>query len=331
MKKYINIDDKAIKSKKIVFCESFDLRVLEAASRLARDEACKVCIVSENALKTESIAESVGIDLSKVEVIGIELQALNHEKIEAFIAHRVLKGETKEEALSHLQTPLYYALMYLKNGFADAFLCGAVYDSADVLRAALSVVGIAPGSKLISSYFLMIPPPNHTAITEPVLFADCAVNPVPMALGLADIAVQTIKNFKKLFPARIVNAAFLSFSTLGSSQHSSLSKVIDATAMIKEHFQDDKIVNIEGEVQFDAAIMPVVARRKAPDSKVCGHANVLIFPDLNSGNIGYKIAERLGGFNAVGPIIQGLALPVSDLSRGADAEDIYNTALLMLV
>jgi phosphate acetyltransferase len=330
IKKYINVDNVADKAKKIVFCESFDTRVLEAASKLVKDKVCKVCLVSENIAKTEKLAADNNINLSDVEVIPLDLQIFNYEKIESFVSHRVLKGETKEEALAHLNTPLYYALMYLKNKLADACIAGAVYDTADVLRAALQIVGVASGTKLISSYFLMVPPEKHSVIKEPVIFADCAVNPAPQALALRDIAIQTIKNFKKLFPKKVVKAAFLSFSTLHSARHSSLSKIIDACAMAKEYFAADNNVHIAGELQFDAAVMPDVAQRKAPNSKVCPNANVFIFPDLNSGNISYKIAERLAGFSAVGPIIQGLAQPVSDLSRGVSSDDIYNVAVLML-
>jgi phosphate acetyltransferase len=187
------------------------------------------------------------------------------------------------------------------------------------------------GIKLISSFFLMIPPENHKTVKEPVLFADCGVNPDPSHLGLTDIANATIRSYKKLFPQKTVNTAFLSFSTKGSAKHKILDKITEAAGLTKKLFENDKSVNIDGELQFDAAVMENVAKRKAPDSKVAGKTNVFIFPDLNAGNIGYKMAERLGGFQALGPIIQGLALPVSDLSRGCSADDIYMVSAIMLL
>jgi len=177
----------------------------------------------------------------------------------------------------------------------------------------------------------MIPPAGHKVIEEPVLFADCGVNPDPSPLGLKDIANATIKSFKKLFPEREANAGFLSFSTKGSAKHKSLDKVIEAVELAKKHFENDKSVNIDGEMQFDAAVIAEIGKRKAPDSKAAGKVNIFIFPDLNAGNIGYKMAERLGGFQALGPIIQGLALPVSDLSRGCNADDIYMVSAIMLI
>jgi phosphate acetyltransferase len=177
----------------------------------------------------------------------------------------------------------------------------------------------------------MIPPESHPVVKEAVLFADCGVNPEPAAVGLKDIAVATAASFRKLFPSREANAAFLSFSTKGSAEHKMLEKVIEATALTKKHFEGNGNVNVDGELQFDAALIPSVGKRKAPGSKVAGNANIFIFPDLNAGNIGYKMAERLGGFQAIGPLIQGLALPVSDLSRGSAADDVVVASAIMLL
>jgi phosphate acetyltransferase len=222
-------------------------------------------------------------------------------------------------------------MMYLKSGNCSTCVAGAVYSTADVLRAGIHVIGTAKNIKMISSYFLMIPPEGHYFAKGPVLFADCGVNPDPQALGLKDIAVATVGSFRKLFPGRQANVAMLSFSTKGSANSKVLSKVIEATELVKAHFAGQSDVNIDGEFQFDAAVVPSVGKRKAPGSPVAGKANILVFPELNAGNIGCKIAERYGGFQAVGPIIQGLSLPVSDLSRGASADDIYLVSAIMLL
>jgi len=234
-------------------------------------------------------------------------------------------------ALDLLNRPLYFSMMYLKSGKCDACVGGAVYDTADILRAGIHVIGPAEDVKIISSYFLMIPPDGHTVAKEPIIFADCGVNPEPQSIALKDIVVATVKSFKKIFPTRQANVAMLSFSTKGSSRSKVLSKVIEATKLAKDYFAGQSDVNIDGELQFDASIMLSVAKRKAPDSPVAGNANILIFPDLNSGNIAYKIAERYGGFQALGPIIQGLSLPVSDLSRGVSSSDICLISALMLI
>jgi len=316
---------------KVILPESTDQRVLKAAQMLVKDGVASVVLPAEDVSAVEKAASEAGVSLRGIEVIKIDRALLCDKKVEEFVSARVKKGMTPEEALGLLKRPLYFAMMYLKSGSCDACVCGAVADTADVLRAALHTIGTAEGIKLISSYFLMIPPENHPVIKEPVLFADCGVNPDPMALGLRDIAVATINNFQKLFPGREADAAFLSFSTKGSAKHKDLEKITEAAALAAKQFEGKKNINIDGELQFDAAVMPAVAKRKAPDSKVAGKTNIFIFPDLNAGNIGYKMAERLGGFQALGPVIQGLSLPVSDLSRGCSAEDIYLVSAIMLL
>ena len=316
---------------KVILPESSDIRILKAAQMLVKDKIASVVLPASDISTVEAAAASAGVNLRGVEIIQIDRALIDEKIIEDFVSARVKKGMNPEEALNLLKMPLYFSMMYLKSKKCDACVCGAVYDTADVLRASLQTIGTMEGIKLISSYFLMIPPENHKTIKEPVLFADCAVNPEPVASGLKDIANATVQNFKKLFPGQTANAAFLSFSTKGSAKHKMLEKITEAVALTKQHFEGDKLVNIDGELQFDAAVMPEIAKRKAPDSKVAGQANIYIFPDLNAGNIGYKMAERLGGFQALGPIIQGLALPVSDLSRGCSADDIYFTSAIMLL
>lgn len=322
----------AKKSKgKVILPESFDARVLKAAEMLTKNGVASVVLPTENIEEVKKIAANASIDLSGIEIINMDQSLLDNNKVKDFVAARTKKGMAEQDALALLKKPLYFSMMYLKSGKCNACVGGAVYDTADVLRAGIHVIGTAEGIKVISSYFLMIPPENHSIIKEPVMFTDCGVNPDPQALGLKDIAVSTVANFKKLFPGKTANVAMLSFSTKGSANNKVLEKVIEATKLTKEHFKEQNDVNVDGELQFDASVVPAVGERKAPSSAVAGKANILVFPDLNAGNIGYKIAERFGGFQALGPIIQGLSLPVSDLSRGSGAEDIYLISAIMLL
>jgi phosphate acetyltransferase len=315
----------------VILTESWDVRVLKAAELLVKDKIAKVVLPAKDVAAMEKAAKDAGINLDGVKLLDIKVSHLDSAQVEKFIEARAKKGLSREDALKLLNEPSYFSMMYLKAGKCDACVCGCVYATADVLRAAIYTVGTAEGIKLISSYFIMIPPEGHKLVKEPVLFSDCAVNPSPESIGLKDIAISTIKNFKRLFPSRAANASFLTFSTHGSAKAPVLDKSIEAVSLTKEFFKDDNTVNIDGEMQFDASIVPEIGKRKAPDSKVAGNANVFIFPDLNAGNIGYKIAERLGGFQALGPIVQGLALPISDLSRGCNAEDIYLISAIMLL
>lgn len=315
----------------VILPESTDIRVLKAAQILTREGIAKVILPSENPEEVKAKAVEAGVNLEGMDIIHIDRAVLDEEKVSAFVAGRAKRGMEPEKALALLNTPLYFSMMYLKSGKCDACVCGAVYDTSDVLRASIQVVGTAEGIKLVSSYFLMIPSKTHPLVKEPILFADCGVNPDPDAQGLKDIAIATIGNFQKLFPGRQANAAFLSFSTKGSAVSEVLDKIIEGADLTKKYFEGNSNVNVGGELQFDAAIVPDIGKRKAPESKVAGHANIFIFPDLNAGNIAYKITERLGGFQAIGPLLQGLALPVSDLSRGCNEDDIVVASSIMLL
>jgi phosphate acetyltransferase len=316
---------------KVILPESFDTRVLKAAEMLKKNGIALVVLPTENIEEVKKTAANASIDLSGIEIINIDQSLLDNNKVQEFVAARTKKGMTEQDALALLKKPLYFSMMYLKSGKCDACVGGAVYDTADILRASIHVIGTAEGIKIISSYFLMIPPINHPIIKEPIMFTDCGVNPDPQALGLKDIAISTVENFRKLFPGRTANVSMLSFSTKGSGSNKILSKVIDATELTKEYFKGQNDVNVDGELQFDASVVPTVGERKASGSAVAGKANILVFPDLNSGNIGCKIAERFGGFQALGPVIQGLSLPVSDLSRGSSVEDIYLISAIILL
>ena len=315
----------------VILPESADPRVLKAAEMLTKDGVAKVILPAMDPEAVKKAAKEANVDLSDIEIIKVDRAVLDDKMVETFVQARQKKGMAPEEAMALLDNKLYFAMAYLKSGKADACVCGAVYDTSDVLRAGIHVVGVAEGINLVSSYFLMIPPADHKIVKDPLFFADCGVNPDPSASGLKDIAIATIGSFQKIFPGKDANVAMLSFSTKGSAKHPVLDKTIEATVALQEKYKDVKDVSVDGELQFDAALMPEVGKRKAPKSEVAGRANIFVFPDLNSGNIGYKLAERLGGFQALGPLIQGLALPVSDLSRGSKADDICMASAVMLL
>jgi phosphate acetyltransferase len=228
---------------------------------------------------------------------------------------------TPAERDRYARDPLFQAAAAVRFGEADLFVAGAVRTTADVLRAALWLIGLAPGGKLVSSFFVMVVPGAPERV---FLFADCAVVPDPDPAQLAEIACVTADSYERLMQ-QVPHVAFLSFSTRGSADHPHVAKVREAVALAKARRPDR---HFDGELQLDAAIDPGVGRRKAPDSVVAGHANVLVFPDLDAGNIGYKMAQRIGGAGAYGPILQGLARQANDLSRGCSADDIVATATI---
>ncbi len=324
------IDTAKAKSAAAVFAEGDEERTLEAAVRLAKEGICKAYVVAKKKAFIEETAKRKSLDLSWLTMLEPSPDHLRKDVLEDFIQSRIDKGASREEAEYLVIEPLHFAALFLESGKADTCIAGARSDTADVLRAALQCVGTSPDVKLISSFFLMIPPDKHP-ITMPLLYADCAVNPAPGALALKDIAVETIKTFKRLFPAETARAAFLSFSTKGSAQHINLNKIREAVELTKEFFLADPAVKIDGEMQFDAAVVPEISKRKSPDSPLEGKANIFIFPDLNSGNIAYKLTERFAGFKALGPVLQGVGKPFSDLSRGCTAEDIYNITAVTLL
>ncbi|RKY77359.1 phosphate acetyltransferase, partial [candidate division KSB1 bacterium] len=230
------------------------------------------------------------------------------------------KGVSEQEAYDTVKDPLYFGAMMLRMGEADASLAGAVNSTGDVMRAAIRCVGLAENVTAVSSSFLMIVPGRDQIIS----FADCAVIPDPDPEQLASIAIASAKTHKSLTGVDPV-VAMLSFSTYGSANHPMVDKVKEATELVREKAPD---ILVDGEMQADAAIIEAIGKRKAPESKVAGKANVLVFPDLNAGNIGYKLVQRLAGAEAVGPVIQGLAKPANDLSRGCSIDDIVNVAAI---
>jgi phosphate acetyltransferase len=273
--------------------------------------------------------------LKKSESLGLKnipdakiVDSLNHSKKEEYaklLAEiRKSKGMTIEEAMKVVENPLYLACLMIKAGDADGEVAGSVNSTGDVLRPAFQIIKTAPGIRCVSGTFLMVLKDNSYGDNGIMFFADCAVNPNPDAEQLAGIAISTAKTAKDISGME-PKVAMLSFSTKGSAKHELVDKVREATRIAKEL---DPNLEIDGELQADAAIVEKVAAQKAPDSSIAGKANVLVFPDLQSGNIGYKLVQRLAGAEAVGPILQGIAAPVNDLSRGCSVDDIINTVAI---
>lgn len=321
--KLINeIKEKAKSVKKtIVLPESHDDRVLKAAEKLTKEGIVKVITLgNENEIRES--ANKIEADISGVRIIDPVKSDMSSDFANIFFNLRKHKGVTIENAREIIKKDLFFGAMLVKESMADGFVAGSTASTGDVLRAALQCVGMPEGISIVSSFFLMIFPERVFS------FADCAVVPNPDASQLADIAITTADNHKKLTGEEAF-VAMLSFSTKGSAQHELIDKVLEATSIAKQKRPD---LMLDGELQFDAAIVDSIGKRKAPESDVAGRANVLVFPDLQAGNIGYKIAERLGGAEAVGPVVQGLKKPLFDLSRGCSVDDIVNnTAIAALM
>ena len=306
--------------KTIILPESHDERVLKAAEILKKNKTVSVITLGNDEVIRKD-AEKLNVDLQGIRIID----PMNSDKLSdftnIFFNLRKHKGITIKQARETVVKDLFFSAMMVKEGMADGSVAGSIASTGDILRAGIQCVGMPDGISIVSSFFLMLFPDKVFS------FADCAVVPDPDANQLADIAISTADNHRKL-TGEEPYVAMLSFSTKGSAQHELIDKVIDATKFVKEKRPD---LNVDGELQFDAAIMESIGLKKAPGSSVAGKANVLIFPDLNSGNIGYKIAQRLAGAEAIGPLVQGLKKPCFDLSRGCSVDDIVNTASLAAV
>lgn len=318
IKLLVDMRNKAkLRKRKIVLPESHDDRVLKAAEILIKENIAEVITIG-NKEELKSNATKLGIDLTGVEIIDPKNSDLTDGFAELFYNARKHKGITIEDAKEIMQKDLFFGAMLIREGNADGSVAGSTASTGDVLKAAFQCVGMPKGISIVSSLFLMIFP-NKT-----YSYADCAVVPNPDAAQLADIAISTADNHKKL-TGEEPYVAMLSFSTMGSAKHEDADKVVEATKIAKEKRPD---LNIDGEMQFDAATIESIGNKKAPNSTVAGKANVLVFPTLDAGNIAYKIAQRLGGAEAVGPVVQGLKKPLFDLSRGCSVDDIVNTSIL---
>jgi len=301
--------------RKIVFPEGTDDRILTAASRLAAEQVLQPIVLGdEQAVRVKAAA--LGLPLEGVEIVNPRRYGGFDELVLAFVERR--KGKVTEEAARELLLDEnYFGTMLVYTGAADGLVSGAAHSTADTVRPALQIIKTKPGIRKTSGVFIMV------RGEEKYVFADCAINIAPDSRDLAEIAVESARtaNMFGLQP----RVAMLSFSTKGSASSPETEKVVEAVRLAKDMAPD---LILDGEFQFDAAFVPEVAKKKAPNSPIQGDANVFIFPSLEAGNIGYKIAQRLGGFEAVGPILQGLNKPVNDLSRGCSAEDAYKLALI---
>ncbi len=312
----------------VVLPEGYDDRMIQASAAIIADKLANVILLGNPDALTAKAAE-LGVSLAGVTLMDPKTSDLLEGYVDELVELRKKKGLSREDATKLLTADdnLFFGAMLVRNDVAGGCVAGAYNTTGDVLRAAFQVIGTAPGMKTVSSVFLMVTKTPEFGENGVMCFADCAVNPNPDAQALAEIAISTAASCKSFLGAD-ARVAMLSFSTKGSANHEDCDKVKQAVEIAKKMAPE---LAIEGEIQADAAIIPSVAAKKAPGSSVAGKANTFVFPDLDAGNIGYKLVQRFAGAEAVGPVVQGLAKPVNDLSRGCSVEDIVSVAAITAV
>lgn len=309
--------------KTIVLPEATDIRTLKATDQILKEEFCKIILIG-NEEEVLNLAKENDLDVSKAEIVEPSKSENYEEYVNAFYELRKHKGMTIEKSQELMLDPVFFGMMMVKQEKADGLVSGAAHSTADTLRPALQILKTAPGTKLVSTFVLMDVPNCEYGENGVFLFSDCGLNQNPDSESLSEIAISTAKSFKQII-GKEPKIAMLSYSTMGSAKAEEVDKVRNATELVKEKAPE---LAVDGEMQFDAAIVPSIAKSKAPESDVAGKANTLIFPDLQAGNIGYKLVERLAKAEAYGPICQGMAKPVNDLSRGCKAEDIVGVVAI---
>ena len=311
----------------IVLPEAEDKRTLEAAQQIKKEGFANLILLG-NKETVEKDARNYGFDVSGIEVVDPKTSPSLDDYVATLVELRKSKGMTEEEARKLLtESNTYFAVMMVKKGDADGLVSGACHSTADTLRPSLQILKTKPGTKLVSAFFVIVVPDGSYGENGTFVFSDCGLNQNPTAEELAAIAESSAESFRFLV-GKEPKVAMLSYSTMGSAKHDDVTKVQEATRIAKENNPD---LLLDGELQLDAALVESVASLKAPNSKVAGHANTLIFPNLDAGNIGYKLVQRLAKAEAYGPMTQGIARPVNDLSRGCSAEDIVGVVAITAV
>lgn len=311
--------------KTIILPESMDRRIYQAAEEILKEDIANIIIIGT----PQEVKEyGEGCDISKATIIDPNTYEKTQEYEDLFVELRKAKGLTREEARRlMLNDYAYYACLMIKSGDADGMVSGACHSTADTLRPCLQIIKTKPGAKLVSAFFLMEVPNCEFGENGTFIFADCGLEQNPTPEKLASIAISSVESFKALVGGE-PKVAMLSHSSKGSAKHDDVTKVVEATRIAKEMAPD---LLLDGELQLDAAIVPEIGKAKAPGSEVAGHANVLVFPDLDAGNIGYKLVQRLAKADAFGPLCQGVAKPVNDLSRGCTWQDIVGVVAITAV
>ena len=312
--------------KTIILPETEDIRILQAAEKILKEGFANIILIG-NEEETKKLARDNNINIDGAKIVNPCNSEKYEEYVNCFYELRKNKGITIEQAKENMLNNIYFGMMMVKNGDADGLVSGAAHSTADTLRPALQILKTAPNTKLVSAFFLMVVPDCEYGENGTFIFSDAGLNPNPTSEELSEIAISSAKSFEQLVEKE-AKVAMLSYSTYGSAKSELVDKMIEATKILKQKAPNLKS---DGELQLDAAIVKEIGDKKAPGSEVAGHANTLIFPDLNAGNIGYKLVQRLAKAEAYGPLCQGIAKPVNDLSRGCSSDDIVGVVAITAV